>query len=95
MDYQKDIKIKQEQIAKKYYEKHPLFNVEGVDIEFLDKIGKNIQIIDYKTKPNRYFDIFVKLNILQTNYTHKNRQRFRIEIEDFYGYLTFVIEPCP
>ena len=53
--------------AKKYYEKHPLFNVEGVDIEFLDKIGKNIQIIDYKTKPNRYFDIFVKLNILQTN----------------------------
>ena len=62
-----DIKIKQEQIAKKYYEKHPLFNVEGVDIEFLDKIGKNIQIIDYKTKPNRYFDIFVKLNILQTN----------------------------
>ena len=62
-----DIKIKQEQIAKKYYEKHPCFNIEGIDIEFLDKINKNIQIIDYKTKPNRYFDIFVKLNILQTN----------------------------
>ena len=62
-----DIKIKQEQIAKKYYEKHPCFNIEGIDIEFLDKIDKNIQIIDYKTKPNRYFDIFVKLNILQTN----------------------------
>ena len=62
-----DIKIKQEQIAKKYYEKHPYFNIEGIDIEFLDKIGKNIQIIDYKTKPTRYFDIFVKLNILQTN----------------------------
>ena len=58
-----DIKIKQEQIAKKYYEKHPLFNVEGVDIEFLDKIGKNIQITDYKTKLNIYFDLFVKLNI--------------------------------
>ena len=62
-----DIKIKQEQIAKKYYEKHPYFNIEGIDIEFLDKIGKNIQVIDYKTKPTRYFDIFVKLNILQTN----------------------------
>ena len=62
-----DIKIKQEQIAKKYYEKNPCFNIEGIDIEFLDKIDKNIQIIDYKTKPNRYFDIFVKLNILQTN----------------------------
>ena len=62
-----DVKIKQEQIAKKYYEKNPFFNIEGVDIEFLDKVGKNIQIIDYKTKPNRYFDIFVKLNILQTN----------------------------
>ena len=62
-----DIKIKQEQVAKKYYEKHPCFNIEGIDIEFLDKIGKNIQIIDYKTKPNRYFDIFIKLNILQTN----------------------------
>ena len=62
-----DIKIKQEQIAKKYYEKHPYFNIEEIDIQFLDKIGKNIQIIDYKTKPTRYFDIFVKLNILQTN----------------------------
>ena len=62
-----DIRIKQEQIAKKYYEKNPCFNIEGIDIEFLDKIDKNIQIIDYKTKPNRYFDIFVKLNILQTN----------------------------
>ena len=62
-----DIKIKQEQIAKKYYEKHPYFNIEEIDIEFLDKVGKNIQIIDYKTKPTRYFDIFVKLNILQTN----------------------------
>ena len=62
-----DIKIKQEQIAKKYYEKNPCSNIEGIDIEFLDKIDKNIQIIDYKTKPNRYFDIFVKLNILQTN----------------------------
>ena len=62
-----DIKIKQEQIAKKYYEKHPHFNIEEIDIEFLDKVGKNIQIIDYKTKPTRYFDIFVKLNILQTN----------------------------
>ena len=62
-----DIKIKQEQIAKKYYEKHPFFNIESIDIEFLDKINKNIQIIDYKTKPARYFDIFVKLNILQTN----------------------------
>ena len=62
-----DIKIKQEQIAKKYYEKNPCFNIEGIDIEFLDKISKNIQIIDYKTKPNRYFDIFIKLNILQTN----------------------------
>ena len=62
-----DIKIKQEQIAKKYYKKNPCFNIEGIDIEFLDKIDKNIQIIDYKTKPNRYFDIFVKLNILQTN----------------------------
>ena len=62
-----DIKIKQEQIAKKYYEKHPYFNIEEIDIEFLDKVGKNIQIIDYKTKPTRYLDIFVKLNILQTN----------------------------
>ena len=62
-----DIKIKQEQIAKKYYEKHPHFNIEEIDIEFLDKVGKNIQIIDYKTKPTRYLDIFVKLNILQTN----------------------------
>ena len=62
-----DIKIKQEQIAKKYYEKHPCLTMEGIDIEFLDKIKKNIQIIDYKTKPNRYFDIFIKLNILQTN----------------------------
>ena len=62
-----DIKIKQEQITKKYYEKHPYFNIEEIDIEFLDKVGKNIQIIDYKTKPTRYLDIFVKLNILQTN----------------------------
>ena len=62
-----DIKIKQEQIAKKYYEKHPYFNIEGIDIEFLDKIGKNIQVIDYKTKPTRYLDIFVKISILQTN----------------------------
>ena len=62
-----DIKIKQEQVAKKYYEKNPCFNIDGIDIEFLDKISKNIQIIDYRTKPNRYFDIFIKLNILQTN----------------------------
>ena len=62
-----DIKIKQEQVAKKYYEKNPCFNIDGIDIEFLDKKNKNIQIIDYRTKPNRYFDIFIKLNILQTN----------------------------
>ena len=62
-----DIKIHQEQIAKNYFEKHPFFDIKDVNFDYLKKIGKNINIIDYRTKPNINFNFFFNLNIIQTN----------------------------
>ena len=62
-----DIKIHQEQISKNYYEKNPFFNIKDVNYDFLNKIGKNIQVIDQRIKPNIYLNIFLKLSIVQTN----------------------------
>ena len=76
-----DIKIHQEQIAKYYYEKHPYFYLENIDVDFLNKVGKNIQVIDYRTKPNRYFDIFFNLNILQTNGIEIMKDIHQIKLE--------------
>ena len=76
-----DIKIHQRQIAKTYYEKHPYFYLENIDIDFLNKVGKNIQVIDYRTKPNRYFDVSINLNILQTNGIEIMRDSHKIKLE--------------
>ena len=76
-----DIKISQKQIAKYYYEKHPYFYLENIDIDFLNKVGKNIQVIDYRTKPNRYFDVSINLNILQTNGIEIMRDSHKIKLE--------------
>ena len=76
-----DIKIHQEQIAKSYYEKHPFTTIKEIDINFLNKVGKNIQIIDYRTKPNRYFNIFFNLNILQTNGIEIMKDPHQIKLE--------------
>ena len=62
-----DIRIHQEQIAKLYYENHPFFNIKNVNFDFLKKIGKNLQVIDYRAKPSRYLNVFLNLNIIQTN----------------------------
>ena len=76
-----DIKIHQEQIAKYYYEKHPFFYIENIDVDFLNKVGKNIQVIDYRTKPNRYFNIMFNLNILQTNGIEIMKDIHQIKLE--------------
>ncbi len=76
-----DIKIHQRQIAKYYYEKHPYFYLENIDVDFLNKVGKNIQVIDYRTKPNRYFDVSISLNILQTNGIEIMRDIHKIKLE--------------
>ena len=76
-----DIKIHQEQIAKYYYENHPFFYIENIDVNFLNKVGKNIQVIDYRTKPNRYFDVFFNLNILQTNGIEIMKDIHQIKLE--------------
>ena len=76
-----DIKIHQEQVAKYYYEKHPYFYLDNIDVDFLNKIGKNIQVIDYRTKPNRYFDVLFNLNILQTNGIEIMKDIHQIKLE--------------
>ena len=76
-----DIKIRQQQVAKKYYEKHPYFYLENIDVDFLNKVGKNIQVIDYRTKPNRYFDVSININILQTNGIEITKDPHKIKLE--------------
>ena len=76
-----DIKIHQEQIAKYYYEKHPFFYIDNIDMNFLNKVGKNIQVIDYRTKPNRYFNVMFNLNILQTNGIEIMKDIHQIKLE--------------
>ena len=76
-----DIKIHQEQVAKYYYEKHPYFYLENIDVDFLNKVGKNIQVIDYRTKPNRYFAVYFNLNILQTNGIEIMKDIHQIKLE--------------
>ena len=76
-----DIKIHQEQVAKYYYEKHPYFYLDNIDVDFLNKMGKNIQVIDYRTKPNRYFAVYFNLNILQTNGIEIMKDIHQIKLE--------------
>jgi len=60
-----DFKIKQKQIAQNYYENHPFFKIKNINNDYLDKIGKYVQIIDFRTKLNKFFDVDFKLNIFQ------------------------------
>ena len=76
-----DIKIHQQQVAKYYYEKHPYFYLENIDVDFLNKVKKNIQVIDYRTKPNRYFDVSFNINILQTNGIEITKDPHKIKLE--------------
>ena len=63
-----DIDIHQEQIAKKYYDNNPFFKIKDVNYDYLNKIGKNIQVIDYRIKPNKNFNLLFNLDIIQTNF---------------------------
>ena len=76
-----DIKIHQEPLARAYYENHPYFNIENIDVDFLNKIGKKIHVIDYRTRPNRYFDVYFNLNIIQTNGIEIMRDSHQIKLE--------------
>jgi hypothetical protein len=62
-----DIKIHQEQIAKKYYDNNPFFKIKNVNYTFLNQIGKNLQVIDHKIKPNKNFNSLFNINVIQTN----------------------------
>ena len=62
-----DIKINQKQIAQNYYENHPFLKIKDINNDFLNKIGKNLQIIDSRTKLNKFFNVDFKLNIFQKN----------------------------
>jgi len=75
-----DINIHQDQIAKKYYENNPFFNIKDINLDFLKKTGKNIQVIDYRTKPNRYLNILLNINIFQTNGIEIERDSQKIKL---------------
>ncbi len=62
-----DIEIHTESIAKKYYNQHPYFIDKEINYNNIIKLNKNIQIIDFRTKANKNFDILFNLKIIQTN----------------------------
>ena len=84
-----NIKIHQEQIAKLYYENHPFLNIKGVNFDFLKKMGKNLNVIDYRTKPNTYLNIFLNLDIIQTNGIEIKKDVHKIKL--IYGKENFTL----
>ena len=77
-----DIEIHQDQIAKKYYDSNPFFKLKEIDYDTINKLNKNIDIIDFRTKANRYFDILFNLNIIQTNGIEIMRDPHKIKLEN-------------
>ena len=77
-----DIELHQNQIAKDYYTKNPFFKIKEIDYESLNKYKKSIQIIDFRAKANRFFDVFLTLNIYQTNGIEIMRDSHLIKLEN-------------
>ena len=77
-----DIELHQNQIAKNYYTNNPYFRIKEIDYESLEKYNKYIQIIDFRARPNRYFDVFLNLNIYQTNGIEIMRDTHSIKLEN-------------
>lgn len=77
-----DIELHQNQVAKKYYTENPYFKIKEIDYDSLTKYNKNIQIIDFRSKPNRYFDVFLNLNIYQTNGIEIMKDAHTIKLEN-------------
>ena len=77
-----EIEIHQDQIAKKYYDSNPFFKLKEIDYDTINKLNKNVEIIDFRTKANRYFDILFNLSIIQTNGIEIMRDIHKIKLEN-------------
>jgi len=88
-----DIKIKQKQIAENYYENHPFFKIKNINNDLLDKVGKNVKIIDSRTKLNKFFNDDFKLNIFQKNgfKIRKDIHQLKLLPENENNYFNFPI----
>ena len=77
-----EIEIHQDQIAKKYYDSNPFFKLKEIDYDTINKLNKNVEIIDFRIKANRYFDILFNLSIIQTNGIEIMRDIHKIKLEN-------------
>ena len=62
-----EYKIQIENIAKNFYENHPLFSIRNIDYDYLNKIGKKLIVIDSRIKLVNKFDIKMNMEIIQRN----------------------------
>jgi hypothetical protein len=77
-----DVEIAQSPITKTYYESNPIFKIKDIDYDFLDKVGKKIGVVDFRTRPARYFDVNINLTIFQTNGIEIMRESHQIRLEN-------------
>ncbi len=77
-----DVEIYQSPISKNYYEQNPYFKIRDINYETLDSLGKKIAVVDYKSRPARYFDVNVNLLIYQTNGIEIMRDNHQIKLEN-------------
>jgi hypothetical protein len=87
-----DVQINQSPVGKKYFEKNPYFKLPFMNqstLEFLDKIDKRICVVDFKTRPVRWFDVNFNLLIYQTNGIEIKKETHQIKMdsekEDLYN----------
>jgi len=77
-----DIDILQNPISKNYYEKHPYFKIKDINHEILNKLAKQVPVVDFRNKSIRYFDVNFNLYIYQTNGIEVMRDIHQIKLEN-------------
>ena len=88
-----EYQIEIENVSKKYYENNPYFLINNIDYDYLKKINKNIIVIDSRIKPNKYFDMNIKMEIIK-----RDGIEIKKEIHQIYNTITnekfkLLIEP--
>jgi hypothetical protein len=77
-----DIEMSQAPITKDFYESNPIFKIKDINYELLEKVGKKIGVVDFRTRPARYFDVNINLTIFQTNGIEIMRETHQIKLEN-------------
>jgi hypothetical protein len=77
-----DIELSQSPITKDCYESNPIFKIKDINYDLLEKVGKKLAVVDFRTRPARYFDVSVNLTIFQTNGIEIMRESHQIKLEN-------------